>query len=144
MFLTQIFPAMILLLVFNNHLAAQKTSSKNTPILSFIPSENFDTTTNIHFCDTLIDGEVGVFHLAYKNTGSLPLIIDIKTSGGPNIPSYTREPVLPGNNGQIRLHFHTRGRFGRFSKSFFIHCHGAASKTLTITGYILRKTETGD
>lgn len=54
----------------------------------------------------------------YTNTGNEPLIINqAVASCGCTVPTYTKEPILPGMTGKIEVTYNGKGKFpGRFKK----------------------------
>lgn len=57
----------------------------------------------------------------FKNTGKAPLIIQrVQASCGCTTPEYTKEPVLPGKTGVIKVTYSTVGRPGTFNKEVTI------------------------
>lgn len=57
----------------------------------------------------------------FKNTGTEPIIIQrVQTTCGCTTPDYTKEPVLPGKEGVIKVTFTTTGRIGSFYKGITI------------------------
>jgi hypothetical protein len=75
----------------------------------------------------------------FKNTGDKPIILqDIRTSCGCTTPSYTKEPILPGKNGTIKVSYSTAGRVGSFDKKITVFTNEPDNAyTLTITGEVL-------
>lgn len=75
----------------------------------------------------------------FTNTGKKPLIIqDIRTSCGCTTPSYTKDPVLPGKTGTIKISYSTIGRIGSFDKKITIFTNEPDNVyTLTIKGEVL-------
>lgn len=66
----------------------------------------------------------------FTNTGTAPLIIsDIKTSCGCTTPSYTKDPVAPGETGQIDVRFNSTGKRGKISKTVTIYANVPKGKT---------------
>ena len=52
----------------------------------------------------------------FKNTGTAPLIIsDVQKTCGCTSPSYTKTPVMPGEQGEIQVTYDTK-RVGQFTK----------------------------
>lgn len=83
--------------------------------------------TNIHFEEEHFDfGNVKlgqkVRHVfKFKNTGENPLMIsDAQASCGCTVPSFSKAPVLPGNDGEILVEFNTAGRKGTNHKAVMI------------------------
>ncbi len=59
---------------------------------------------------------------SFTNTGKVPLILnDVKASCGCTTPEWTKEPVLPGKNGTIRVTFNPKNRPGSFSKTIQVN-----------------------
>jgi hypothetical protein len=48
------------------------------------------------------------------------MISDALASCGCTVPSFSKEPVLPGNDGEILVEFNTKGRKGKNHKSVII------------------------
>ena len=63
-----------------------------------------------------------VHDFQFTNTGKVPLILkDVKASCGCTTPEWTREPVLPGKSGNIRVSFNPKNRPGSFSKTIQVN-----------------------
>ncbi len=91
-----------------------------------------------------IDGG-DVFHeFVFVNTGRMPFIInEVKASCGCTTPEWTKEPVIPGQTGSIKVSFNPKGRPGPFSKSITINSNAERQPiVLKITGTV--KTGEGD
>ncbi len=75
----------------------------------------------------------------FKNTGKKPIIIqDVRTSCGCTTPSYTKDPVLPGKKGTVKVSYSTTGRIGAFDKKITIFTNEPDNVyTLTIKGEVL-------
>ena len=57
---------------------------------------------------TIEKGADGVRVFKFKNTGDAPLIISkVKSSCGCTVPSWSKEPILPGENGTINVKYDT-------------------------------------
>lgn len=55
-------------------------------------------------------GEVLTTKVTVKNTGNIPLKIhDVKPSCGCTTPGFTKEPILPGEEGEITMSINTLG-----------------------------------
>lgn len=54
---------------------------------------------------------------AFENTGSEPLIItNVQTTCGCTVPNWPRDPIAPGQNGEIKVVFNSTGKMGRVHK----------------------------
>ena len=63
---------------------------------------------------------------AFSNIGKAPLIINQAiASCGCTIPSYTKEPIMPGEKGTVKVTYNGKGKFpGHFKKSITIRTNG--------------------
>lgn len=78
---------------------------------------------------------------SFKNEGTAPLIIQrVQTTCGCTTPSYTKEPILPGKTGNLKVTYSTVGRPGTFNKevTIFTNVPDAIYK-VNIKGEVLRK-----
>lgn len=67
------------------------------------------------------DGDVVEHTYKFKNTGSNPLIIDdVIATCGCTIPSYTKTPIAPGQNGEIKISFNSKGKAGNVDKAITV------------------------
>ena len=62
----------------------------------------------------------------FTNVGNKPLVINQAiASCGCTVPSYTKQPIAPGQKGQISVAYHGKGMFpGHFKKSITIRTNG--------------------
>ena len=75
----------------------------------------------------------------FKNVGKSPLIIE-KTKGscGCTVPTYVKEPIMPGETGEIKVKYATN-RVGRFSKTVTITSNASEpNKVVRIKGEVLK------
>ena len=63
---------------------------------------------------------------AFTNIGKAPLIINQAiASCGCTIPSYTKEPIMPGEKGTVKVTYNGKGKFpGHLKKSISIRTNG--------------------
>ena len=76
---------------------------------------------------------------AFTNIGKAPLIINQAiASCGCTIPSYTKEPIMPGEKGTVKVTYNGKGKFpGHFKKSITIRTNGKVEMVrLYIEGYM--------
>ena len=81
----------------------------------------------------------------FKNTGAEPLVIkSAQGSCGCTVPSYKKEPIMPGESSDIEVRYAT-DRIGAFTKTVTITTNeGDQPRVLTIKGNVLeKKTEAG-
>jgi len=93
-----------------NCITAQSNASDKTPKASF--------NTDTHDFKKVAE-EVGQVACTFEvtNTGTAPLIINsVRASCGCTTPSYTTQPILPGQKGEVKVAYSTTNRVGAFSK----------------------------
>ncbi len=84
------------------------------------------------------NGADGKRFFTFTNTGDKPLVISrIQTSCGCTTPEYSKEPVLPGEDGKIVVKYDTK-REGPFHKSITVYSNAvqAERKVLKIKGNV--------
>ena len=84
------------------------------------------------------DGKVSATFVV-KNTGEAPLVITrVIASCGCTTPVWTKEPIAPNQNGDIKITFDPKGRPGPFSKTISVYSNGkTGSFILTIRGEVI-------
>ena len=67
----------------------------------------------------------------FTNVGEQPLVINQAiASCGCTVPEYTKEPVKPGEKGEIKVTYNGAGKFpGHFKKSITVRTNGAVEMT---------------
>jgi len=69
---------------------------------------------------TIIKGANGDCEFRFVNNGNEPLILtDVHASCGCTVPSWTKEPVMPGKEGVIKVTYNTT-RVGAFEKNITV------------------------
>lgn len=120
---------------------AASDNSVPTPAADAVPA---GPTTTVEFAETKHDygmieqGEKVSHVFTFKNTGNEPLVLsNVKPSCGCTTPSWTKEPVAPGEEGEILVEFDSKGKSGKQTKTVTITANTEPAKTvLTITGEI--------
>lgn len=86
------------------------------------------------------DGRVSVV-FKFKNEGMVPLILsNVRASCGCTTPTWTKEPVEPGQTGTITVTYNPNGRPGRFQKTVTITSNASeATKKVYIKGEVIPK-----
>lgn len=85
--------------------------------------------------------EVALSKFEFTNTGKTPVVIQrIIASCGCTSPTYTREPILPGKKGEIKVAYNTVYRPGNFRKNVRVYTNVPDTiYTLTIKGHVIPK-----
>ena len=83
------------------------------------------------------DGTIG-YEFTFKNTGTIPLIIqDVKTGCDCTSSEWSKQPVRPGETGFIKVSYDVKGRPGTFDKTITVTSNGSATPVkLRITGEV--------
>jgi hypothetical protein len=99
------------------------------------PQMTFKTTTIDY--GTIAKGSERVRKFEFTNTGNEPLIIKTaKGSCGCTVPTYAKEPIMPGESSVIEVNYDTN-REGMFTKTVTITTNEATdTHTLTIKGEV--------
>ncbi|MBQ9231805.1 MAG: DUF1573 domain-containing protein [Prevotella sp.] len=102
-----------------------------TAVLAQKPAQiKFDKT--VHNFGTFSEKEPKVTcTFTYTNIGEQPLVINqAVASCGCTVPEYTKTPVQPGEQGEIKVTYNGTGKFpGHFKKSITIRTNGAVEMT---------------
>ncbi len=101
-------------------------------------------TAKIEFKSEVIDyGEIekgsdGVRVFEFTNTGNAPLVItDVTSSCGCTIPEKPKDPILPGDSGEIKVKYDTQ-RVGPIRKTITVYSNAdVPAKSIKIKGKVL-------
>ena len=87
------------------------------------------------------DGRVSVV-FEFKNEGMSPLVLsNVRASCGCTTPTWTKEPVEPGQKGSITVTYNPNGRPGRFQKTVTITSNATEPTTrVYIKGEVIPKS----
>jgi hypothetical protein len=120
----------VCLLVYGVNFSQESTADK-VGVLSF-------DTTEIDY-GTINQNDNGERTFTFKNTGDAPIAISqVKTSCGCTVPSYSKDLVLPGQSGEIKVKYATN-RVGVFKKTITVTSNASeSSKILMIKGEVLK------
>ena len=89
------------------------------------------------------DGGSVVHTFIIKNVGKAPLLLtNAHASCGCTTPEWTKQPILPGKTGTVKVTFDPKGRPGVFTKTIAMS-NNAMKKALTliIRGNVIEKEE---
>ena len=87
---------------------------------------------------TIREGEDPEHTFTFKNTGDEPMIIsNAKGSCGCTVPSWPKEPIAPGDEGEINVKFNSKGKKGSQNKTVTLTANTQPPTTkLRVTGQI--------
>lgn len=106
----------------HNHtvLPRQEQESREQQAAALPKTEITFETTN-HDFGTIKEGEEVTYRYKFRNTGKSPLLIaNTIASCGCTTPSFSKEPVLPGAQGEITVAFDSKGRKGMNRKNVLV------------------------
>lgn len=104
------------------------------------PVITFDKTTHDFGKINEADGRVTTI-FTFKNEGMTPLVVsNVRASCGCTTPKWTREPIEPGQTGELTVTYNPLGRPGRFQKTVTVTSNATeASIRLYIKGEVIPK-----
>lgn len=129
----------------NNSVSAEvKTTSQDqsaeTAQASTAPAETAAMTFEETAYDfgTIQEGDLVKHTFSFTNTGKVPLIIQNATAQcGCTVPDWTRTPIAPGEKGEIRVEFNSKGKVGVQNKAVSITANTQPEVTqVTIKGTV--------
>ncbi len=157
-----LFLCLLFLSLLNFSCKEEKKTPKKDPVLEYIggdyyqdlirtpvkPDGTIDTanmakikfTQDLHNFGTLKQGEKREHSFEFTNNGSLDLIvIDVKSSCGCTVASYSEEPIAPGQTGQININYDSTDRIGVQEKKVIVRTNSFPNQTeLTIIADIIK------
>ncbi|RYE24790.1 MAG: DUF1573 domain-containing protein [Sphingobacteriales bacterium] len=75
-----------------------------------------------HSFGTVTEGDKVKYAYHFKNTGANPLLIyNAIASCGCTVPSYPKEPIVPGGEGDIMVEFNSTNRAGHQEKNVLVY-----------------------
>lgn len=78
----------------------------------------------------ILQGEVVSYTFHFTNTGNAPLIItSVEKSCGCTTGDFPRQPVDPGQKGEIKVTYDSKGHFGFQSKTVVVNANTIPSQT---------------
>lgn len=113
------------------------------------PEAMMDALPSIAFAEEFHDfgevkeGEVVEHTFTFTNEGEGPLIIsNAQGSCGCTVPDWPRQPIAPGQKGQIKVSFNSKGRAGRQDKRVTLTTNAVPqSKVLNITSNVISNNQ---
>ena len=104
-----------------NPKSAEKSTDK-VPVIQFEKTE--------YDFGKILQGEVVSYTFHFTNAGNVPLIItSVDKSCGCTAGDYPREPIAPGERGDIKVTYDSKGHFGFQSKTVVVNSNTMPSQT---------------
>jgi len=120
----------------NTNLPAPSTAAPTAPTTTLKTDDMAFTDLN-HDFGTVLEGPDATCKFTFVNKGKEPIIIQkAQASCGCTVPTYSKEPIAPGQTGTIDVAFHTQGKpAGSFNKTITVTSN-AGMKILNIKGMV--------
>lgn len=133
--LKSILICLLLLAAINLVNAQTENTQQKTQVNSTVPEISFDNVG--HDYGTIKKGADGSCNFTFINKGKEPLILsDVRSSCGCTVPTWPKEPVMPGQSGVIKVVYDTK-RIGAISKSITVISNAVnGSMILSIKGNV--------
>lgn len=98
-----------------------------------LPEFKFDKES--HDFGTITEGEKVSYTYSFKNVGKSELVITrARASCGCTVPEYTKEPIAPGEEGEVEITFNSANRKGKQYKKVTLYANTQPNtKELTFT-----------
>jgi len=108
------------------------------------PLPTMEFTEKTHDFGRITEGDVVTKVFTFKNTGDAPLIIsDAKSSCGCTVPSFTKEPIAPGEEGELEVKYNSRGKKNQDNKVVRVTANTwPATNNITIKAFVEPKAST--
>lgn len=101
-------------------LTAQNASSQTQETEEQKAHIDFEST--LHDFGQIVVNSNATCEFKFTNTGKEPLILsNVKASCGCTVPEWTKEPVLPGEEGVIKVRYTTVTRPNVINKAVIVH-----------------------
>ncbi len=105
------------------------------------PTTKIQFDTDSYDFGKINEGAKAKHTYTFTNVGTEPLVIqDAKASCGCTVPTFSKEPVAPGETGKIEVVFDSKGRPGKTSKYVTVTANTEPVKTkIFLTGEVKPK-----
>lgn len=125
---------------------AQQDETRTPPAPAFVPTAEgpkIEFINTVHDYGQITQGASGDGEFKFKNVGSEALILtNVSASCGCTVPSWPREPIMPGQESVIKVRYDT-GRIGGIGKAITVFSNsvdGNERITLRIAGNVHPRT----
>jgi hypothetical protein len=90
---------------------------------------------------TIEEGEIVTHIYKFTNTGKVPLVIsDARSTCGCTVPNWPKDPIQPGDDGEISVKFDSKGKKDEQKKAITITANTYPNQTfLQIKGMVIPK-----
>lgn len=125
------------------------TDAITNPVTAEQPEANLSGAADIafekseHDFGKITQGEKAEYSFKFTNTGKGQLLLSNATAScGCTVPSYSKEPIMPGKSGFIKVTFDSDKRLDRFEKTITVTSNTIpADHVLYIRGMVIPRPE---
>ncbi len=111
--------------------AGLDANALNTDSTGDIPQIEF--LNEFHDFGRIIEGEIVSYTFQFRNTGKGGLVItSASASCGCTIPTYSKQPVAPGETGKLEIVFDSHGKRGIQNKTIAIRTNAKKGRNILI------------
>ena len=123
-----------------NHEMSREVSTPGSSNTSNPNAAKIKFVQEIHDFGTVIEGPQVTYDFKFKNEGKEPLILsNVRASCGCTVPTWPKEPILPGKESVISATYNTQGRPGNFTKTITVESNASeGNKVVTIKGDVIK------
>ena len=116
--------ATFVLSIFVASAQKEQVKAENGPQITF-------KTTLHDYGNIYVDGD-GTYSFEFTNTGNEPLILSKPVSScGCTVPSWPKEPILPGESNKIKVTYNTH-KVGSFNKTVTVKSNAKKESTVLL------------
>ncbi len=102
------------------------------------PGVHLTFTETEHNFGSVPEGPDAVHVFKFTNTGTEPIVVSSASAGcGCTVPSWPKDPIMPGKISEIKVAYHTNGRVGAIYKEVTVTYNGGQTSVLKITGTVV-------
>lgn len=115
--------------------AETKEAAQNYPVMTFSMDE--------YDFGTVDEGTVVEHEFTFTNTGKAPLIVvNAKSSCGCTVPTWSKEPIAPGESGSMMVKFNTNGKPNAQTKAITVTANTEkGTESVRIKGFVTPKAK---
>ncbi len=130
--------ASLILFVVGMNAQQDESAAPTTKAIMTFEDGNHDTTVDF---GTLEQNGDPLRVVKFTNTGTEPLIIkNARGSCGCTVPTWPKEPILPGETSEIEIRYATN-RIGKINKKVTITTNEEKQHVISVVGKVLKKEE---
>jgi hypothetical protein len=118
-------------------------TNENTTLAPTGPTTTIEYDNATYNFGTVNEGDVVKHTFKFKNTGNEPLLItNAKGSCGCTVPTWPKEPIAPGEIGELKVEFNTKGKPSNQTKKVTVTANTTPTETFVeVTGMVKSKEQ---